>query len=135
MADRFQNAVDLLRNSFAGVPPLLRQEQGTFVPLGAGIAQEEAVGLQIVHRAGNGGLVLLAMLAQLRRGHAAQRINVVQAGRMDASEMIGGHLLIFDFPYVAADPVDQNSKSLKSLLHDGPPLLQMLKFQQAELIT
>ena len=29
----------------------------------------------------------------------------------------------------------QNSKSLKSLLHDGPPLLQMLKFQQAELIT
>ena len=66
MADRFKNAADLLCNPFTGVPPLLRQEQGAFVPLGAGAAQEKAVGLQIVHRAGNGRLVLLTMLAQLR---------------------------------------------------------------------
>ena len=47
MADRFKNAADLLCNPFTGVPPLLRQEQGAFVPLGAGAAQEKAVGLQI----------------------------------------------------------------------------------------
>lgn len=47
MADRFKNAADLICNSFAGIPPLIRQAQGAFVPLGAGVAQEKAVGLQI----------------------------------------------------------------------------------------
>jgi len=39
MADCFKNAADLLRNPFTGLPPLLRQKQGAFVPLGAGVAQ------------------------------------------------------------------------------------------------
>ena len=66
MADRFKNAADLLCNSFAGIPPLIRQKQGAFVPFGAGVTQKKAVGFQIVHRTGNGRLVLLTMLAQLR---------------------------------------------------------------------
>ena len=70
-------------------------------------------------------------------GHAIQRIYVVQTGHMGASQMIGGHLLIFYPPYVAADPVDQNRKRLKSLLHGCAPLSRMLllKSQRSDYTT
>ena len=80
----------------------------------------------MLQRMGNGRVVLLSVLAQLRRSHAIQRIYVVQTGHMGTSQMIGGHLLIFYPPYVAADPVDQNRKRLKSLLHGCAPLSRML---------
>jgi len=109
---------DPVCNPFAGLPTLLRQLQGAFIPLGplAG-AQNKPIGLQIVQSPGNGRLILLAMLTQLRRGHATHRINVVQAGDMGASQMIGGHLLILYPSDIAADPIDQNRKHLKSFLH------------------
>lgn len=91
-----------------------------------GIPDDKSVRFQIVQRTGNGRLILLAVLAQLRRGHAIQRIYVVQTGHMGASQMIDGHLLIFYPPYVVADPVDQNRKRLKSLLHGCAPLSRML---------
>ena len=55
-----------------------------------------------------------------------QRIYVVQTGHMGTPQMIGSHLLIFYPPYVAADPVDQNRKRLKTLLHGCAPLSRML---------
>ena len=117
-ADRIEDSANLLRDPFADLLPFFGQAQRVSVPFDpVGIPDDKSVRFQIVQRTGNGRLILLAVLAQLRRGHAIQRIYVVQTGHMGASQMIDGHLLIFYPPYVAADPVDQNRKRLKSLLH------------------
>ena len=136
MADRIQDSANFLGNSFADFPTFFRQTQRASVPFGPlGIPDDESIGFKIVQCTGNGRLVLLAVLAQLCRSHAVQRIYVVQAGYMDASQMIGGHLLIFYPSDITADSVNQNGKCLKSFLHGCLLSLRMLKFQQTDSIT
>lgn len=136
MADRVEDGVDFFRDPFANLLTFFSQAQRTSVPFGiVGSPADKSVAFQIVQRPGNRRLVFLAMLAQLCRSHAVQRIYVVQTGHMGTPQMIGSHLLIFYPPYVAADPVDQNRKPLKSLLHGCLLSSKMLKFQQADFIT
>ena len=62
------DCVDAPADRAAGIPSLLRQAQGAAVaPRAAAAAGEVAVFLQIVDRPGDGRLVLVAALAELRR--------------------------------------------------------------------
>ena len=106
-ADRIEDSANLLRDPFADLLPFFGQAQRVSVPFDpVGIPDDKSVRFQIVQRTGNGRLVLLAVLAQLCRGHAVQRMYVVQAGYMDASQMICSHLLIFYPSDITADSVD-----------------------------
>ena len=88
-ADRIKDGADFLRDPFAGLLTFFGQAQRASVPFGPfRIPDDKSVTFKMLQRTGNGRLVLLAVLAQLRRSHAIQRIYVVQTGHMGTSQMI-----------------------------------------------
>ena len=102
-----------VRRGLTGGGQGVLQAQRCLVPLARLPAGEVALLLQIQKRPGDGGLILLAVVAERRRRHVCSPMQVVQAGDVDAAKTQVRHLLIFYAPYVPADPVQQHRKGFK----------------------
>ena len=68
-ADLVQHPVYLLGNFAAGLPAFFGKQKKAVVPFGAfALAGKVTVGLQIIHRTGDGGLVFFAFFAKAGGG-------------------------------------------------------------------